>query len=159
MQEYCYVSNNYTCPAAAATTDPSLRQLTTKNAGKDLKPLQSKGQSAVFVTQLAETADTVAAHQAGALTGGEAPAAAPAGDARANALSKVQGQATKKRIVTSITSRQGFVSAEPTTTGKKRALAKHGNAELKETPCGQVGKWTEGMVCRHCGELELLVPQ
>ena len=50
------------------------------------------------------------------------------------------------------------MSAGPTITGKKRALAKPGNAGLKETPCGLVGKWTEGMVCSRCGELEIVVP-
>ena len=142
VQSNCYVTNSLTRPAAAATTDPSLRQLTTKNAGKDLKPLQSKAQCAGFATQLAETADTLAAHHAGALAGGKVPAAAPAGDARANALTKVQGQATKKRSAASQTSQEGFVSTGPTITGKKRVLAKPGNAELKDTPCGQVGKWT-----------------
>ena len=48
-----------------------------------------------------------------------------------------------------------FVSTQAKIAGKRRALAKPGNAEAKETPCGQTGKWTEGMVCSLCHELEL----
>jgi hypothetical protein len=33
-------------------------------------------------------------------------------------------------------------------------LAKPGK-DLKESPCGQKGQWTEGMVCSCCNELEM----